>query len=110
MIKHYQAIAFATFAFSLCSQAQPPPAAQTTAGNNATSSTPVENFEKSPWLLAPILQSNPKLGTTFGALAGYMHYFDEKSRPSIFAVQGQYSTTDSIVAGGFARMSFDEDR
>ena len=55
------------------------------------------------------VQSNPKLGTSFGALAGYMHYFDAKSRPSIFAVTGQYSNTDSIVAGAFARTSFDED-
>ena len=64
----------------------------------------------SPWLLAPVFQSNPKLGTSLGALAGYMHYFDEKSRPSIFAVMGQYTTTDSIVAGAQARASFDEDR
>jgi len=67
-------------------------------------------LEKSPWLLAPIFQSNPKLGTSVGALAGYLHYFDEKSRPSIFALLGQYSDTDSIVAGMQARTSFDEDR
>jgi len=42
-------------------------------------------------------------------LGGYLHYFDEKSRPSIFAVSGQYTTTDSIVGGAFARTSFDED-
>ena len=53
--------------------------------------------------------SNPKLGTSVGALAGYLHFFDAKSRPSIFAVTGQYSNTDSIVAGAFARTSFDED-
>ena len=67
-------------------------------------------LEKSPWLLAPIFQSNPKLGTSVGALAGYVHYFDEKSRPSIFAVLGQYTSTESIVAGVQARTSFDEDR
>ena len=65
--------------------------------------------EKSPWLLAPILQSNPKLGTSVGALVGYVHYFDEKSRPSIFAVLGQYTSTESIVAGAQARTSWDED-
>jgi hypothetical protein len=65
---------------------------------------------RSPWLLTPIVQSNPKLGTSFGALGGYLHNFDEKSRPSIFAMQGQYSSTDSIIAGGFAKTSFDEDR
>ncbi len=76
----------------------------------APSSTAVEKFEKSPWLFAPILQSSPKLGSSLGALAGYLHYFDDKSRPSIFALQGQYSSTDSIVGGIFARTSFDEDR
>ena len=66
--------------------------------------------EDSPWLLAPLFQSNPKLGTSAGALVGYVHYFDEKSRPSIFATQAQYTSTELIVAGGFARTSFDEDR
>src|SRR6187551_560133 len=69
-----------------------------------------EQEEHSPWLLAPVLKSDPKLGTAFGALAGYLHYFDPKSRPSIFAVTVQYSNTDSLVAGAFARTSFDEDR
>ena len=67
-------------------------------------------FEKSPWLLAPVFSSNPKLGTSLGALAGYLHYFDEKSRPSIFAVTGQYSTTGSTIGGAFAKTSFDEDQ
>jgi outer membrane protein assembly factor BamA len=66
--------------------------------------------ERSPWLALPLLQSNPKLGTSAGVLGGYMHQFDAKSRPSIFALQGQYSDTDSIIGGGFARTSFDEDR
>jgi len=76
----------------------------------AQKETPVAAVEEtSPWLLAPVLNSNPKLGTSLGLLVGYVHYFDEKSRPSIFALMGQYSTTDSIVAGGFAKTSFDED-
>jgi hypothetical protein len=66
-------------------------------------------LEKSPWLLAPLFSSNPKLGTSVGALAGYLHFFDEKSRPSIFAVQAQYSNTGSIIAGAMARASWDED-
>lgn len=69
-----------------------------------------EKADKSPWLLAPVLQSNPKLGTSLGAMAGYIHYFDAKSRPSIFAVMAQHSNTDSTIAGGQARVSFDEDR
>lgn len=72
-----------------------------------TSSSPFS--EKSPWMLAPIFNSNPKLGTAFGGLGGYLYYFDEKSRPSIFAVTAQYSTTDSIVGGAQARTSFNED-
>jgi hypothetical protein len=66
--------------------------------------------ERSPWLLAPVFNVDPKLGTALGVLGGYLHYFDEKSRPSIFAVTGRYTSTDSIVAGGFAKTSFDEDR
>jgi len=70
---------------------------------------PSPSAERSPWLFTPVASSNPKLGTSLGALAGYLHFFDMKSRPSIFAVSGQYSDTDSIVAGAFARTSFDED-
>src|SRR6185503_11456554 len=69
----------------------------------------ITKFEKSPWLLAPVFQSNPKLGTSIGALAGYLHYFDDKSRPSIFALMGQYTSTDSTVAGAFAKTSSGED-
>ena len=61
-------------------------------------------------LTAPVFTSNPKLGTTLGATGGYIHFFDRESRPSIFAVTGQYSNTDSIVGGAFARTSFDADR
>src|SRR4029077_12402656 len=66
-------------------------------------------LEKSPWLLAPLFSSNPKLGTSVGALAGYLHLFDEKSRPSIFALSGQYTSPESIVAGAMARASWDQD-
>jgi len=41
---------------------------------------------ESPWLLVPIFSANPKLGLSVGALAGYLHYFDEQSRPSIIGV------------------------
>jgi len=68
-----------------------------------------EKKAPSPWMLAPIFNSNPKLGTSVGALGGYIHFFDKASRPSIFALQGQYSNTGSIIAGLMARTSFDED-
>jgi len=85
--------------------------AQAPAGQAAESKEDaVTKFEKSPWLVAPVFQSNPKLGTTLGAMVGYLHYFDEKSRPSIFATSAQYTSTDSVIAGAFAKTSFDEDR
>ena len=84
--------------------------AQTKEGDATSSAGELTQQEKSPWLIVPVVTSNPKLGSSFGALGGYLHTFDEKSRPSVFALQGQYSSTDSIVAGAFARTSFDEDR
>jgi outer membrane protein assembly factor BamA len=84
--------------------------AQTEASPAAGTDDTVTKLEKSPWLLAPVFQSNPKLGTSLGAMAGYLHYFDEKSRPSIFAVMAQHSNTDSTIGGALARVSFDEDR
>jgi hypothetical protein len=65
--------------------------------------------EESPWLVVPIFSVNPKLGASLGALGGYMHYFDEKSRVSMFGVNAQYTSTGSMVAGAFGRASFDED-
>ena len=32
---------------------------------------------ESPWLVTPILSNDPKLGTTLGAVLGYLHRFDE---------------------------------
>jgi hypothetical protein len=64
---------------------------------------------ESPWLLVPSLSSNPKLGTSLGGLAGYMHYFDPESKVSIFGASAQYTSTDSIVAAVFAKASFRAD-
>ncbi len=75
----------------------------------AQTETPTAPEERSPWLLVPVLNVDPKLGTSLGALGGYLHYFDEKSRPSLFAMTGQYTSTDSIIAGIVAKSSFDED-
>jgi hypothetical protein len=66
--------------------------------------------DESPWLLVPIFSSSPKLGVSAGALAGYLHYFDEKSQVSTFGINGQYTSTGSIVATAFGKASFDEDR
>jgi hypothetical protein len=97
-------IALAAAPISAIAQTEPP-----AAPSGQTDTPPLTAMERSPWLLAPVLNVDPKLGTALGVLGGYLHYFDEKSRPSIFAVTGRYTSTDSIVAGGFARTSFDED-
>ena len=68
-----------------------------------------EQEKPSPWLFVPVFNSSPKLGVTLGATVGYLYLFDPKSRPSIFAVTGQYTNTDSLVGGVFARTSFSED-
>jgi hypothetical protein len=63
----------------------------------------------SPWLLVPTLQSNPKLGTAAGGMAGYLHKFDPQSQVSIFALSAQYTSTRSATAGLIARTSFSAD-
>src|SRR6516164_4900083 len=64
---------------------------------------------ESPWLLVPTLSSNPKLGTSVGGMGGYMYYFDPESRVSLFGGNAQYTSTNSIIAALFAKMSFDAD-
>jgi hypothetical protein len=63
----------------------------------------------SPWLLLPLVSSSPKMGTSFGFLGSYLHYFDPKSQVSMFGLMYQYSTTESQVGAVFARTSFAED-
>jgi hypothetical protein len=63
----------------------------------------------SPWLLVPMVSSNPKLGTSLGALGAYLHVFDPGSRVSLFGVNLQYTSTDSVIAAAFARTSFGAD-
>ena len=59
----------------------------------------------SPWLVVPTLSSNPKLGTSFGAMVGYLHYFDERSKVSMFGAAAQYTSTDSTIGALFAKTS-----
>ena len=65
--------------------------------------------QESPWLFAPIFSSAPKLGTSAGGMAGYIHKFDKVSPASTFILGGTYSTTDSLFSGLFGKMYFDED-
>ncbi|MGY3901065.1 hypothetical protein ACW5XF_01140 [Aeromonas lusitana] len=65
--------------------------------------------ERSPWLFVPLLSSNPKLDTAAGLMVGYLHQFDEKSRPSLFTVSAKYTTSESLIASAFAKTSFGAD-
>jgi hypothetical protein len=65
--------------------------------------------DESPWLLVPTLASNPKLGTSVGGMAGYMYYFDPESKVSLFGTSAQYTSTGSLVAALFAKLSFRAD-
>lgn len=78
-------------------------------GEPAVGKVAAEQEQESPWLVAPAFSLNPKLGASFGAIGAYVHYFDKKSRPSMFGVSGQYTTTESAIAGLFSRASWDED-
>ena len=68
-----------------------------------------EKETRSPWLLVPVVSSNPKLGTAFGAMGAYLHKFDPDSQVSLFGVTYQYTSTHSTIAGAFTRTSFRED-
>ena len=72
-------------------------------------STPSYSNE-SPWLAVPVITSDPKVGTSLGALAGYLHRFDPQSPVSLFGIAGNYSNTDSYTLGLFARSYFGADR
>jgi len=65
--------------------------------------------KSSPWLLVPVVSSNPKLGTAFGGMGAYLHKFDPDSQVSLFGAMYQYTTTDSSIAGAFARTSWGAD-
>jgi hypothetical protein len=77
-----------------------PPAADTPAGASEAAS---------PWLLVPVFSSSPKLGTSVGGLAAYLHTFDPDSRVSLFGVMYVYTSTHSQIASAFARTSFGAD-
>ena len=65
---------------------------------------------ESPWLIAPVVNSDPKLGLAGGLLVGYLHRFDPDSPVSMFGVGAVYSDTHSILAGAVANTYFGADR
>ena len=79
------------------------------AGSTALAEKKKNEKAESPWLLVPTLSSNPKLGTSVGGMAGYMYYFDPESRVSMFGASAQYTSTNSVIAALFAKMSFAAD-
>lgn len=80
------------------------------AGEAAAQEKPSEADKKeSPWLILPTVASNPKLGTSLGVMASYLHYFDEESKVSMFGATAQYTSTDSTIGGAFAKVSFGAD-
>jgi len=82
-----------------------PPATAVAASEKAEKTAQKE----SPWLVIPTFSSNPKLGTSLGIMASYLHYFDEQSKVSMFAVNALYTSTDSAVGAAFAKTSFGAD-
>jgi hypothetical protein len=65
--------------------------------------------KRSPWMVLPILSSNPKLGTEFGGLGAYLRTFDPKSQVSMFGAMFEYTSTHSMIGAAFARTSFGAD-
>ncbi|HFU77449.1 MAG TPA: hypothetical protein ENK68_02990, partial [Epsilonproteobacteria bacterium] len=68
-----------------------------------------QSEKESPWIFTPLISSAPKLGTSLGAMGGYIYKFDEESPASTFILTGTYSSTDSSFIGLFGKMYFDED-
>lgn len=94
------AILVAAVAVSTSASAQP----------SADTATQPETKDKpSPWLVAPLFSSSPKLGTAGGGLGAFLHVFDPASRVSIFGAMYQYTSTKSQIASAFARTSFGAD-
>ena len=76
-----------------------------------TESSEIKSSEtESPWLLAPTISSDPKLGSAVGFMGAYLKKFDDESPASMFGVVGSYSDTDSFFYGAFVRSFFDNDK
>ena len=63
--------------------------------------------KESPWIATPLVSSGPKMGSSVGAMAGYLYKFDEESPTSTFGLMGTYSDTDSYILVLFAKTFFD---
>lgn len=90
--------------FLACAIVAPAAVAQDADAPAASSDEP-----SSPWLLVPVVSSNPKIGTSGGGLAAFVKKFDPDSRVSLIGVMYQYTSTDSSIGAAFARTSFGAD-
>jgi hypothetical protein len=63
----------------------------------------------SPWLLTPTFSVDPKLGRNVGAIAAYLHRFDEASPVSLTGAMLSYSNTDSLVSAMFTDLYWGAD-
>jgi hypothetical protein len=66
--------------------------------------------EPSPWLVLPIIKSDPKVGTSGGGMVGYLFNLDPESTASMLALTASYSSTDSFMGGVILRSFWDQDR
>jgi hypothetical protein len=71
---------------------------------------PPEAATRSPWLLVPLVSSSPKLGTSLGAMIGYVRRLDAVSPPSVLLLQGSRSSTQSTVLAAGGKFYWNEDR
>ncbi len=98
-----------------CASAGPAPTAEEDgtaaqgAGAGPATGEQERRGKESPWMLLPLVSTNPKMGTSLGGLGAWLHYYDSRSQVSMFGVMAQYSTTDSMVVGLFGRASFGAD-
>ena len=81
-----------------------------TAGTGGAAAASGTVKRESPWIVMPLVSSNPKLGTVYGLGAALIHHFDEKSNASKFSVSAQHTTTDSTLLALSGKTSFGEDR
>ncbi|WP_396614791.1 BamA/TamA family outer membrane protein [Lysobacter soli] len=89
-------------------QQDAPPSGATSPPGSQSDPPPVAG--RSPWLFVPLVSSNPKLGTSLGAMVGYIHKFDAVSEPSLLALQAQRSNTSSRTLGLGGKAFWNENR
>lgn len=61
------------------------------------------------WLAVPMISSDPKIGTSLGAMASYLFKIDPESTSSMVGIGGTYTSTDSTIGGIFLRSFWDGD-